>query len=76
MPRTARLLAAAALAVTLHPAAALACPACYAALGSRLLETYYLSTAFLSLLPFAVVATLLGVARRLHRRSRAVAEER
>lgn len=62
-------LAAAALAV-LQPGAALACPACYAALAPRLLATYYVSTAFLSLLPFAIVATLLTVARRLQRRFR------
>ena len=52
------------------PAAVLACPNCYASLGSRLLHTYYLSTIFLSLLPFAIVVTLIAVGRSLRRRFR------
>ncbi len=52
------------------PATVLACPSCYASLGSRLLQTYYLSTIFLSLLPFAIILTLVAVGRSLRRRFR------
>lgn len=52
------------------PATVLACPSCYASLGSRLLHTYYLSTIFLSLLPFAIIVTLVAVGRSLRRRFR------
>ena len=55
---------------TAAPATVLACPNCYASLGRRLLNTYYLSTIFLSLLPFAIVATLIVVGRSLRRRFR------
>jgi len=58
------------VAMAAHPASAVACPACYAALGSRTLGGYYLSTAFLSLLPFAIVAALTLVGRRLQQRFR------
>jgi hypothetical protein len=67
---TKRVLATAGLTLALHPAAALACPACYASMGSRLLNPYYLSTAFLSLLPFAILVTLVAVGRHLRRRFR------
>lgn len=52
----------------LAPATALACPQCYAASNGRVLVTYYLSAAFLSLLPFAVVGTVAAVALRMKRR--------
>ena len=65
-----RMPAIAGLVLTLSPAAALACPACYSSLGSRLLNTYYLSAIFLSLLPFAVVITVLVVGRSLRQRFR------
>ena len=68
MPK--RLPTIAGIALALSPTAAFACPACYASLGSRLLNTYYLSAIFLSLLPFAVVITLVAVARSLRRRFR------
>ena len=63
-----RLLAAVIVAGT--PATVLACPSCYASLGSRLLHTYYLSTIFLSLLPFVTIVTLVAVGRSLRRRFR------
>ncbi len=56
--------------LTTTPATVLACPNCYASLGSRLLHTYYLSTIFLSLLPFAIIVTLVAVGRSLRRRFR------
>ena len=65
---TKRLLAVVILAGT--PTTALACPNCYASLGSSLLHTYYLSTIFLSLLPFAIIVTLVAVGRNLRRRFR------
>ena len=54
----------------LGPTTALACPACYASLSSRVLHSYYLSAVFLSLLPFAIVITLVAVGRSLRRRFR------
>jgi hypothetical protein len=66
MPK--RLPAIVGLALTLSPVAALACPACYSSMGSHLLNTYYVSAIFLSLLPFAVVITVVAVARSLRRR--------
>jgi hypothetical protein len=63
-----RLLAAATLVVS--PTTVLACPNCYASLGGRLLHTYYLSTIFLSLLPFAIIVTVVAVGRNLWRRYR------
>lgn len=63
-----RLLVAATLAAI--PSTVLACPNCYASLGSRLLHTYYLSTIFLSLLPLAVIVTLVAVGRNMRRRFR------
>jgi len=65
-----RLLATAVLTIAASPTAVVACPSCYASLGSRLLHTYYLSTIFLSLLPFAVIVTLVAVGRNLRRRFR------
>ena len=51
----------------LTPLAVNACPNCYAASDSRVLLTYYLSTAVLTLLPFAIVGTILLVAVRMKR---------
>jgi hypothetical protein len=62
------LLAVAGFALAFDPTSVLACPACYASLGTRLLNTYYLSTAFLSLLPFAIIIGLVAVGRHLRRR--------
>ena len=62
-------LAIAAVTLTI-PAVSLACPACYSSLSSRLLHSYYLSTIFLSILPFAVVFVLIAAARSLRRRFR------
>jgi len=59
------------VAVTLTPpAASFACPACYSSLGTRLLHSYYLSTIFLSILPFAIVVGLIAAGRSLRRRFR------
>lgn len=40
---------------------AVACPSCYGSVEKTVLDTYYLSTVMLSLLPFGLVATLAGV---------------
>lgn len=52
-------------ALALGATTASACPVCFAASGPRAAEVYYLSTVMLSLLPFAVVASIIAVARRL-----------
>ena len=62
------LLATIGAALLVAPATARACPACYESLGTKLLNSYYLSTVFLSVLPFAIVATLVLVGRSLRRR--------
>jgi hypothetical protein len=49
------------------PATASACPNCFGATDSRVLDTYYFNTAMLSFLPFFVVGGLVLVARKLRR---------
>ena len=41
--------------------AALACPNCYGDVEKTVLDTYYFSTLMLSLLPFGLVAAIVGV---------------
>jgi hypothetical protein len=48
----------AATALALGAGGAAACPSCYGSLESKVLDTYYLSTVMLSLLPFALVAAI------------------
>jgi hypothetical protein len=50
------------------PLAALACPNCYASSDTRVLHTYYFSAFLLTLLPFAIIGSILMVARRVGRR--------
>ena len=57
-------------AVAALPLPAAACPACYGASGPRVLLSYYLSTILLSLLPFAIVGTIVAVALNLRRQIR------
>lgn len=45
------------------PLAAMACPNCYASTDRDILDTYYLSTSLLTLLPFGIVGVLMMVAR-------------
>jgi len=47
---------------------ALACPKCYGSSGNNTLETYYLSTAMLTLLPFVIGAALVLTAVSLKKR--------
>jgi len=42
-------------------AAAHACPSCYGDVEKTVLDTYYFSTLMLSLLPFGLVAAIVGV---------------
>ncbi len=58
------------------PAAAAACPLCYGSSAPQVLNAYYLSTAVLSLLPFAIIGAIGLVAARMLRRSPAAAAER
>lgn len=57
-------------AVALAPGAALACPSCFGTVEQKVLDTYYLSTAMLSLLPFVLVGVGILVARFFARESR------
>jgi hypothetical protein len=50
-----------AAALALDAGHAAACPSCYGSAASKVLDTYYLSTVMLSLLPFAVVAAIAGL---------------
>ena len=52
------------------PVAAVACPMCYGSSSSRVLDTYYLSTLMLSLLPFCILGVIAGVALHMKRRAR------
>jgi len=63
--RRARLLA---VALWLAPGAAIACPKCYGSSSPGVLESYYLSTLMLTLLPFAVVGTIVVLGFRFKRR--------
>ena len=56
-------------AVLSSPTGVLACPACYASSSTRVLNFYYLSTAMLTLLPFAVVGTLVVVGLHFKRQA-------
>ena len=49
------------------PRAAAACPQCYGSEPTRVLWTYYLSTVLLSLLPAAIIGTLIAVAFSIKR---------
>jgi hypothetical protein len=51
----------AATALALGAGRAAACPSCYGSSESKVLDTYYLSTVMLSLLPFALVAAIAGL---------------
>jgi len=50
--------AAAAVALLLLPALATACPTCFASTSKEVLQSYYVSVAGLSLLPFGLVACI------------------
>lgn len=58
------------------PTAARACPKCFESSGPRVLDAYYLSTALLSLLPFAIIGAVGLIASRLARRARACEQQR
>ncbi len=49
--------------VMLLPELALACPTCFGSVSKHVLNTYYLSALFLSLLPFGVIAMIVLVVR-------------
>jgi|MudIll2142460700_1097286.scaffolds.fasta_scaffold257410_2 hypothetical protein len=58
------------------PRPAGACPRCYESYSGKVLETYYFSTAMLSLLPFAVIGVVVLVAWRIALASPVLGEER
>jgi hypothetical protein len=62
-------LLAAGLWLLLSPVAAAACPACYESSSSSVLMTYYWSAVMLTLLPFAIIGTIVIVARHLGRQA-------
>jgi hypothetical protein len=57
------------------PLPALACPNCYSSSGPRVLLMYYLSTLALSVMPFAIVGTIAGLAAFLKRQLQEDAED-
>jgi hypothetical protein len=61
-----RVLPGVAFATALQPALAAACPACFSAVNERVLETYYLTAAFMSVLPL-VIAAAFALWLRRHR---------
>ncbi|MFI5396142.1 MAG: hypothetical protein ACHQ9S_11475 [Candidatus Binatia bacterium] len=68
LPRSAALLSGVIL--VLAPAAARACPMCYESSRPGVLSAYYLSTALLTLLPFAIFGAVAFVAFRIAHRAR------
>ncbi len=60
--------------VAVLPAAAGACPLCYGSSAPQVLNAYYLSTAVLSLLPFAIVGAIGLLALRMLRRAQAATD--
>ena len=48
---------------------ALACPLCYASIPLRVLRSYYLSAVLLTILPFAVVGSLVALGMHMARRA-------
>ncbi len=45
-------------AMVLVPASVLACPSCFSSTSERVLQTYYLTATFLTLMPFLVLGVL------------------
>jgi hypothetical protein len=56
--------------LVLAPVAARACPMCYESSRPGVLSAYYLSTALLTLLPFAIFGAVAFVAFRIAHRAR------
>jgi hypothetical protein len=61
------------LALFLWPALGEACPKCFAATGKQILTAYYVSVAFMALIPFGIVGAVLSW---IYRQSRRSAEEK
>jgi len=57
-----------ALAIMSAPAAAFACPSCYAASGSGSLRAYYISTAILTTMPFLLIGSIGAIFYSARRR--------
>lgn len=55
----------------LVPAVSLACPMCYGSSPAVVLQSYYLTAALLSLLPFAVIGGIAVLAFRMARQRQA-----
>lgn len=55
----------AAASVTLLPTLAFACPVCFATGDERVVHSYYITAALMSLLPVVIVAVFAGWLRRL-----------
>ncbi|MDZ7362564.1 MAG: hypothetical protein ONB46_17850 [candidate division KSB1 bacterium] len=50
------------------PDVSAACPKCFAATGKQILNAYYVSIAFLALIPFGIVGAILSWIYRQSRR--------
>jgi hypothetical protein len=62
------------LGLFLWPALGEACPKCFAATGKQILNAYYVSIAFMALIPFGIVGAVLSWIYRQNR-SRPVEEK-
>jgi len=72
LERTSSILAV--LAATL-PSTAWACPTCYSSVGEKVLSSYILSAAFMTLLPFSIIGIGAAIAFYLHRHADAADDE-
>lgn len=52
-----------------HPVAAWACPACFASASPRVLNSYVLTAALLTLLPFTILGAGVALAMYIRRHS-------
>ena len=57
------------------PSLGAACPKCFAAAGQKVLNAYYVSIAFLGLIPFGIIGTILVWIHRQTRGRQPIYEE-
>jgi hypothetical protein len=54
----------------LWPDISAACPKCFASTAKQVLNAYYVSIAFMVLIPFGIIGSILAWIHRQHRRAR------
>lgn len=74
-PMTTRWLPILTVAMAWLPEAASACPTCYASTSEKVLSSYVWSAAFMTLLPFSIIAIGAAIAWYLHRSASTVTDE-